>query len=142
MKTIRLAVIACVALAACATPQNPAVLDQMAQSTIRSSFRDQGIARIDRLNQDEVQLACSAEQPPGEGAHVQHQLFHRQRQNRVRTQVARHWHKALRRRSQHDGTPWMRTSRLAERWLPHARIQHPWPEVRFDVRTRGKSRVR
>lgn len=59
-----------------------------------------------------------------------------------RTQVARHWHKTLRRRSQHDGTPWVRTSRLAERWLPHARIQHPWPEARFDVRTRGRSRVR
>lgn len=61
---------------------------------------------------------------------------------KFRTQVARHWHKTLRRRSQHDRTTWERTSRLADRWFPRARVLHPWPEVRFDVRTRGRSRVR
>ncbi len=66
MKTIRLAVIASAALAACASTPNPAALDQMAQATIRTSFRDQGIAKVDRLNQDAVQQACSAEQPPSE----------------------------------------------------------------------------
>jgi hypothetical protein len=59
-----------------------------------------------------------------------------------RKQVARHWHKALRRRSQKDRTSWSRMTRLVDRWLPVARIQHPWPTDRFDARTRGGSPVR
>lgn len=59
-----------------------------------------------------------------------------------RTQVIRHWHRALRRRSQHDRTNWGRTCRLAERWIPKPRILHPWPSERFSVRTQGRSRVR
>lgn len=31
---------------------------------LRASFREQGIARLDRLDQDELQLACSARTPP------------------------------------------------------------------------------
>ena len=59
-----------------------------------------------------------------------------------RTQVVRHWRKALRRRSQRTRMTWERISRHAQRWLPPARIQHPWPEERFDVRTQGRSPVR
>jgi group II intron reverse transcriptase/maturase len=59
-----------------------------------------------------------------------------------RTQVTRHWRRWLRRRSQRTRMNWRRMSRLVTRWLPYARIQHPWPEKRFDVRTRGKSPVR
>lgn len=59
-----------------------------------------------------------------------------------RTQVTRHWHRALRRRSQRDRTTWSRMQRLAQRWIPPVRILHPWPEERFRVRTRGKSPVR
>jgi hypothetical protein len=59
-----------------------------------------------------------------------------------RTEVAKHWHKALRRRSQRDRTTWVRTARLVERWLPHARVLHPYPWDRFDAKTRGGSRVR
>jgi hypothetical protein len=59
-----------------------------------------------------------------------------------RTQVTRHWRRWLRRRSQRTRMNWGRINRLATRWLPYARIQHPWPEKRFDVRTRGKSPVR
>jgi RNA-directed DNA polymerase len=59
-----------------------------------------------------------------------------------RAQAIRSWHKALRRRSQRDNTTWERTSRLAKRWIPPALILHPWPEARFHVRTRGRSRVR
>ena len=29
-----------------------------------------------------------------------------------------------------------------DRWLPQAKIMHPWPSVRFDARTRGRSPVR
>jgi group II intron reverse transcriptase/maturase len=59
-----------------------------------------------------------------------------------RTQVTRLWHRALRRRGQRDRTDWARMHRLATRWLPPVRIVHPWPDERFDVRTRGKSPVR
>lgn len=52
------------------------------------------------------------------------------------------WYRALRRRSQRDRTTWTRMNRLAERWLPRPRILHPWPEERFDARTRGRSPVR
>lgn len=59
-----------------------------------------------------------------------------------RHQVVRAWHRVLRRRSQHDRTNWSRMHQLSERWIPVPRILHPWPEERFDVRTRGRSRVR
>jgi hypothetical protein len=62
--------------------------------------------------------------------------------NSFRTQVARHWHRALRRRSQRDRTNWARMQRLVERWFPPVRIVHGWPDKRFDVRTRGRSPVR
>jgi RNA-directed DNA polymerase len=59
-----------------------------------------------------------------------------------RRQVGRHWLQALRRRSQRHRLTWKRMERLLARWLPPARISHPYPEVRFDVRTRGRSPVR
>jgi RNA-directed DNA polymerase len=59
-----------------------------------------------------------------------------------RTQVIRTWHRALRRRSQRDRTKWARMNALAQRWIPPARVLHPWPDERFDGRTRGKSPVR
>ena len=37
---------------------------------------------------------------------------------------------------------WERAYRLADRWLPPPRILHPWPDARFDARTRGRSPVR
>ena len=54
----------------------------------------------------------------------------------------RHWFKALRRRSQRHRLDWEKMKRLAARWLPPVRILHPYPGVRFDVRTRGRSPVR
>ena len=59
-----------------------------------------------------------------------------------RTQATRHWHKALRRRSQKDHLNWERMNRLATRWLPRARILHPWPHARFIATTQGRSPVR
>jgi hypothetical protein len=59
-----------------------------------------------------------------------------------RDQVVRYWRSTLRRRSQTHRMSWTRIGRLKQRWLPPARIQHPWPEVRFDARTRGRSSVR
>jgi RNA-directed DNA polymerase len=54
--------------------------------------------------------------------------------NAFRKQIRRHWHRALRRRGQRTRMNWSRLSRTAERWLPPARVQHPYPETRFDAR--------
>jgi group II intron reverse transcriptase/maturase len=59
-----------------------------------------------------------------------------------RTQATRHWYRALRRRSQRSRLNWKRMNRLATRWLPPARVKHPFPDARFDVRTQGRSPVR
>jgi group II intron reverse transcriptase/maturase len=59
-----------------------------------------------------------------------------------RTQVTEHWRTALRARSQRTRLTWARMRRLVDRWLPPVRIMHPFPNVRFDVRTRGRSPVR
>ncbi|MDP9013553.1 MAG: reverse transcriptase domain-containing protein [Pseudomonadota bacterium] len=59
-----------------------------------------------------------------------------------RQEVTQYWRRSLRRRSQRRRLNWARMHRLAVRWLPAARIVHPWPEQRFDVRTRHKSPVR
>ena len=62
--------------------------------------------------------------------------------DRFRTEIARHWWRALRRRSQKSRLNWRRMARLVNRWLPHPRNLHPLPEHRFDARTRGRSPVR
>jgi RNA-directed DNA polymerase len=59
-----------------------------------------------------------------------------------RERVIRHWLQTLRRRSQKGRITWERMLRLAARWLPQPRVLHPWPSVRFDARTRGRSPVR
>jgi RNA-directed DNA polymerase len=59
-----------------------------------------------------------------------------------REAVIRLWLKALRRRSQRSRMTWERMARIADRWLPQPRIQHPWPTTRFDARTQGRSPVR
>lgn len=62
--------------------------------------------------------------------------------NAVRMQIGRLWLRALRRRSQRHRLNWQRMNRLIARWLPPVRIMHPYPEVRFDACTRGRSPVR
>jgi RNA-directed DNA polymerase len=59
-----------------------------------------------------------------------------------RTQVSRLWFKALRRRSQRTRLNWHQMDRLATKWLPPARVRHPFPNVRFDARIQGRSPVR
>jgi group II intron reverse transcriptase/maturase len=59
-----------------------------------------------------------------------------------RRAVIWHWLRALRRRSQRSRMTWERMLRIADRWLPQVRIQHPWPPARFDARTQGRSPVR
>jgi len=48
-----------------------------------------------------------------------------------RDQVTRHWRRTLRRRSQKTRINWERMNRIATRWLPRARVMHPFPDVRF-----------
>jgi RNA-directed DNA polymerase len=43
------------------------------------------------------------------------------------------WRRTLRRRGQKDRTTWGRMTRLANDYLPVARILHPWPDDRFAV---------
>ena len=52
--------------AGCASVPSSSELDAQAIAMIKSSFRDQGIAKLDRLEQDLGQAACSSEKPPAD----------------------------------------------------------------------------
>ena len=68
-KTLTLAaagLAAALVVAGCATAPSSAELDQQALAMLKASFRDQGIAKVDRLNQDLGQKACSSDKPPAE----------------------------------------------------------------------------
>ncbi len=56
-----------------------------------------------------------------------------------RERIIRHWRRALSRRSQKDRMTLEQTRRHARRWLPTPRIQHPWPEDRFDARLKARA---
>jgi sulfur-oxidizing protein SoxX len=53
-------------LAGCASVPSGPELDAQAAAMIKASFRDQGIAKVDRIQQDLGQAACSSEQPPAD----------------------------------------------------------------------------
>ena len=55
--------------------------------------------------------------------------------HRFRFQVGRLWHRALCRRSQNGRIRWDRMRRLLTRWLPLARVCHPYPLRRLGVIT-------
>jgi sulfur-oxidizing protein SoxX len=57
-------VLAAVLLSGCASVPSSAELDRQATTAIKASFRDQGIAKVDRLNQDQGQQACSSAAAP------------------------------------------------------------------------------
>jgi hypothetical protein len=59
-----------------------------------------------------------------------------------RLEVTKRWRHSLNRRSQRGRCTWTRMNALYLRWMPSARIRHPWPDERFDVNTRGRSPVR
>jgi RNA-directed DNA polymerase len=44
------------------------------------------------------------------------------------------WRRSLRRRSHKDRMTWSRIKKLADDFLPQARILHPWPHARFAVK--------
>ena len=57
--------------AGCATLPSPQQLDAEAQAIIKASFRDQGIAKVDRIQQDLGQAACSSDKPPSDAVAAQ-----------------------------------------------------------------------
>ena len=61
-----LAVVAAAVVTGCATLPSSAELDREAQAIMKASFRDQGIAKVDRLNQDLGASACSSDKPPSD----------------------------------------------------------------------------
>jgi RNA-directed DNA polymerase len=52
-----------------------------------------------------------------------------------RHHLAHLWHTSLRRRSQKSRCNWDRTQPLIQRWLPVAKIMHPYPDERSSVTT-------
>jgi L-cysteine S-thiosulfotransferase len=54
------------AITGCASLPTPAELDTQTQALMKAAFRDQGIAKAERINQDLGQAACSSAQPPSE----------------------------------------------------------------------------
>lgn len=59
-----------------------------------------------------------------------------------RRALMRLWWHSLRRRSQRSRLTTARCKRLADRWIPPARILHPWPDARFNGKTLRRSRMR
>ena len=53
--------------------------------------------------------------------------------HRFRNEVIRRWRRALARRNQRTVLAWDTMKKLADAWLPKARILHPWPSQRFAV---------
>ena len=59
-----------------------------------------------------------------------------------RPEITRHWRHTLQRRSQKGYVTRQRMRLLDDQWLPQPRILHPWPDVRFNAKTQGRSPVR
>ena len=57
-------------------------------------------------------------------------------------QVRWYWLRTLRRRSQRGYFNWDQFVRRTARFFPKIRVMHPYPLVRFDARTQGRSPVR
>ena len=51
---------------ACSTLPSGAALDAQTAALMKAAFRDEGIAKADRVNQDLGQSACSSDKPPSE----------------------------------------------------------------------------
>jgi sulfur-oxidizing protein SoxX len=65
-QSIAIAAAAVTVVAGCASMPSSQELDQLALQAHKASFRDQGIAKVDRINQDQSQAACSSDRAPSE----------------------------------------------------------------------------
>jgi group II intron reverse transcriptase/maturase len=61
---------------------------------------------------------------------------------RFRERICRYWRHVLRRRSQRRKPDWEQLRPLFDCWIPKPRTLHPYPDVRFDARIQGRSRMR
>jgi L-cysteine S-thiosulfotransferase len=59
-----LLLVTAVALAACAAAPTATDLDARAAAVMKASFKELGIAKLDRIQQDPAQAACSSDKPP------------------------------------------------------------------------------
>lgn len=64
MKTKFALLMTALAVAGCAALPSSQELDAQATAMMKSSFREQGIAKMDRIEQDLGQKACSSDKPP------------------------------------------------------------------------------
>jgi sulfur-oxidizing protein SoxX len=62
--TMPIAAAAVALLTACASGPTDVELDAQAHAMMRASFRSEGIAKVERLEQDADQRACSGDRPP------------------------------------------------------------------------------
>lgn len=62
--------------------------------------------------------------------------------SRFRQRICRYWRHVLRRRSQRRKPDWEHLRPIFDRWIPRPRTLHPYPDVRFDARIQGRSRMR
>ena len=106
-----------------------------------------------KLKEVKVELRRRMHQPvPEQGAYLRsvvlgHCRYYGVPMNSValsqfRLAIGRLWWRSLARRSQKGHLPWKRMKNYHDRWLPPARICHPYPHARFGVITRGRSRMR
>jgi L-cysteine S-thiosulfotransferase len=66
LQVIGAALMGAALVAGCASMPTAAELDAQAQAMIKASFREQGIAKLDRIEQDLGQRACSSDKAPDE----------------------------------------------------------------------------
>ena len=117
--------------------------------TRRGGFQLQRRTRADRmrarLGEIKVALRAHMHAPlPEQGRWLRQVLagyfaYHAVPTNMRSLQTFRHrvteaWRRVLSRRSQKSRVNWERMTRIADAWLPHPRILHPWPEQRFAVK--------
>jgi RNA-directed DNA polymerase len=109
---------------------------------IRKSRRDRMTAKLKEVKEE---LRRHMHQPIPEQGHWLRQVvcgffaYHAVPTNSRAIAAFRHhvvtlWRRTLKRRGQRDRTSWQRIARIAEDFLPPARILHPWPDVRFAVK--------
>ncbi|MBS4010253.1 MAG: hypothetical protein KGZ72_05800, partial [Roseovarius sp.] len=67
-KTMRYALLplAVLTLAACTSAPSGTDYEKLTAEVVKASFQDRGIAKVDRLNQDEANRLCSAADVAGE----------------------------------------------------------------------------
>jgi RNA-directed DNA polymerase len=108
---------------------------------------------LSKLKEVKLELRCRMHTPvPDQGAYLRsvvagHVRYYGVPWNSIsigvfRKEVCRLWLKVLRRRSHKHKLTWNRMERLIAKWIPLARVCHPYPGQRFGVITQGRSPVR